>query len=236
MDKVVLKAALRESFGKSANKHLRKEGQIPAVVYKGGDKGENIQVNGNELWHALHTDAGENVIITIDISDKSQKTVIVKEMQVDPINDKYLHLDFQEISLKEKLKVKIPVVIKGEAVGVTEEEGILTQVSWEVEVECLPTAIPEHIDVNVAELRINDAIHVKDIVPPPDVVMLDDPEQVVVSVSPPQAEEEVEEELPGEEGEEPELIKKGKKEEEGEGEGEQEGPAEEAPSDKGEEG
>lgn len=227
MEKIILKATIREDKKKGC-KHLRKEGLIPAVVYKDGKEGHNVQIGTKDLWHALHTEAGENAIITMKISGgekEIKKTVIVKEKQVHPINDNFLHVDFHEISLTEKLKVSVPVRTKGEAVGVTEEEGVLTQVLWELEVECLPTNIPEHIDVNVEELKIGDAIHVKDITPPEGVVFLDDPEQVVVSVHIPKEEEEEEEEVPGEEGEvEPELIKKGKEE----GEGSEEASAEEA--------
>jgi large subunit ribosomal protein L25 len=222
MEKLILKATMREDAGKSACKHLRKVGQIPAIVYKGGKEGLKVHVDTKALWHVMHTEAGENAIITMDISggDKNlEKTVIVSEIQADPVNDKFLHVDFHEISLKEKLKVSVPLVMKGEAVGVKEEEGILTQLEWEIEVECLPTAIPENLSVNVEELHVGDAIHVSDITAPEGVVIIDDPEKTVVSVHLPKAE--VEEAAPEEEGEgegEPEVIKKGKKEEEGEGE------------------
>ena len=154
MEKIMLKASVRSDLGKSASKHLRKEGKVPGVIYKGGKAGINIQVDQNDLWHALHTEAGENAIITMDISDESkpaQKTVIVKEMQAHPLNEKFLHVDFYEVSLKEKLKVNVPVTVKGESIGVKEEDGILAQLLWELEVECLPTEIPEHIDVYVDE-------------------------------------------------------------------------------------
>lgn len=229
MEKIILKAALREGFGKGAVKCLRKEGQIPGVVYKEGKTGVNVQVDTKDLWHALHTDAGENAILTMDIAGvekRPQRTVIVKEIQADPINENVLHVDFYEISLKDKLKVKVPVAVKGEAVGVKEDEGVLAQIMWEVEVECLPTEIPDQIEINVDELRIGDAIHVEALVAPAGVAILDDPEQVVVTVNPPAAEEEPEEEIPAEGEEEPELIKKGKKEEEEEAEA---APAEKAP-------
>lgn len=231
MEKIVLKALIREGKGKGACKHMRRDGQIPAVVYKDGKTGISVQVSSKELWHALHTEAGENAIITMDISggDKPlQKTVIVKDRQLDPINDNFLHLDFQEISLKEKLKVKVPLTVKGEAKGVKEEEGVLAQLEWELEVECLPTDIPEHLDVYVDELMIGDSLHVSDVEAPQGVVILNDPEQVVVQVTAPMAEEEVVEEE-GEEGaEEPEVIKKGKgEEEEGEEGGKEDSAAEE---------
>ena len=172
-----------------------------------------------ELWHVLNTDAGENVIIDLAIEGKEKsknKTVIVKEVQHDPIKDSIIHIDFQEISLKDKLKVKVPIAIKGEAIGVSEEAGVLSQLEWELEVECLPTAIPEHIDINVDELHLNEALCIKDIVIPGDVQILGDPDQVILSVSLPSVEgdaAEGEEEEAGT-GEEPELIKKGKKEDE----------------------
>jgi len=219
MEKVTLKAELRGALGKEACKQLRRKGRIPGVTYREGKKALSVHVDSKDLWHALHTDAGENAIITMDISGGEKdlkKTVIVKEVQHDPINDKFVHVDFHEISLKDKLKVNVPIIIKGEAVGVQEESGILTQEAWELEVECLPTAIPEHIDIHVEHLRIGDSIHVKDITPPKDVVILDDPEHVVVAVIPPKLEEEEEGEEAAAEGEaeEPEVIKKGKIEEE----------------------
>lgn len=218
MEKVKLASVMREDVGKSASRHLRKEGFIPAVVYKDGKKAISVQVNANDLWHALHTDAGENAIITMSISggDKDiEKTVIVKEVQQDPVNDKFVHVDFHEISLKEKLKVNVPIVVKGEAAGVKEEDGVLSQDLWELEVECLPTDIPEHIDIHVDDMRIGDSVHVRDVAAPPNVTILDDPDHVVVAVKPPKAEEElVEEEAAEGEAVEPEVIKKGKAEEE----------------------
>jgi len=236
MDKIVLKASLRENKGKEVCKKMRREGHIPAVVYKDGKDALSLQVENGELWHALHTEAGTNAIITLSVSDgekPSQKTVILKDIQLDPISDKFVHVDFHEISLKEKLKVKVPIVAKGEAIGVKEEEGVLGQIMWDVEVECLPTAIPEHIDVNVEELKIGDSIYLKDIESPADVDVLGDPEQIVLSVHPPALEEE-EPEVEAEEGElEPEVIKKGKAEEEGE---EEEAAPEKAPEKAPEEG
>ncbi|MGB2601369.1 MAG: 50S ribosomal protein L25 [Candidatus Omnitrophota bacterium] len=224
MEKIILKAEERESTGKDVCKQLRRDGKIPAVVYKEGKKALSVQVESKDLWHALHTDAGENAIITMDISgDKAtKKTVIVQETQHDPLNDKFLHVDFHEISMKEALKVKVPIHLKGEAIGVTEESGILNQIIWEIEVECLPTSIPERIEIIVEELKIGDAVHIQEVTPPEGVKILGDPEDVVVTVTPPQAEEE-EEAVEGEEeaGAEPELIQKGKKEEEEEAEGEE---------------
>ncbi|MFH1846552.1 MAG: 50S ribosomal protein L25 [Candidatus Omnitrophota bacterium] len=220
MEKILLKAIEREGRGKGACKHLREKGQIPAVIYKAGKKAEAIQVDSKELWRAVHTEAGSNAIITMDIASGNgkhhKKTVIVQETQRDPVKDHVIHVDFHEISLTEKLKVRVPISLKGEALGVKEDGGILTQVIWELEVECLPTAIPEHLDINVSGMKVGDAVHAKEVTLPADVTVAGDPEQVVLTISMPQEEGE-EEKAEIEEGtEEPEVIKKGKKEEEGE--------------------
>ena len=229
MEKILLKAMLRDEPGKSRCKQIRKQGAVPGVVYKGGDKGFNVQVDSKELWKAMHTEAGENAIITMDIGGgkkNTEKTVMIKEIQQNPVNDKFIHVDFQEISLSEKLKVKVPVAVKGEAPGVKEDGGVFNLVLWEIEVECLPTAIPEHIDVHVENMRINESIHVRDLLKIEGVEFVEDPEQAVVSVTPPKAEEEAAPaEAAAEGAEEPEIIKKGKKEEEGEAEAEEGGAA-----------
>lgn len=217
MENINLKAFVRQETGKSAAKHVRQNDMVPGVVYKDGDKGSSVKVGLKDLLKAIHTEAGLNAIITLDISDGGKvdtRTVIVKETQIDPLTDKVVHVDFHEISLKEKISVKVPVVVKGEAVGVTEEKGVFTQALWQIELECLPTDIPEKVEVNVEPLRIGDVIHVKDLPAIPGVTVLEDAEHVVVSVHHPEAEETEE---PLAEGEvEPEVIKKGKEETEGE--------------------
>lgn len=231
MEKLQLNAKVRESFGKGGCRQLRKEGLVPGVVYKGGEEAVSIEMVKNDLWHALHTEAGENAIITLKIDGDSdqqsqEKTVILQDVQLDPINNDFIHVDFHEISLKDKLQVNVPVEAKGEAVGVKEDDGVLAQTLWELEVECLPTDIPEHLYVQVDDLRIGDAIHVSEVELPDGVEVLTDPEQVVISVNPPAMEEEEEEVLGEEVSDEPELIKKGKKEEDADMEGEKpaEGP------------
>ena len=219
MEKIKLNSAIREASGTGGAKQLRNDGKVPAVVYKSGKVGLNICADKKELWNALHTDAGENALITLDITGgtkPAKKTVIVQEIQLDPLSDEILHVDFHEISLKEKIKVKVPVQIKGEAEGV-KEGGVLNQVLWDMEVECLPTDIPEHIIIKVNDLKVNDAIHVKEVNVPEGSKFLDDAENVVVAVVPPQAEEpeEVEEAVEEvEAGSEPEVIKKGKPDDE----------------------
>lgn len=217
MEKIVMKVFVREERGKNACKYIRRDGLVPGVVYKGGKEALSIAVDRKEIWKALHTEAGENVIITLNIEDgekKTEKTVITHELQFDPIRDKIIHVDFHEITLTDIIRVGVPVSIKGEAAGLA-EGGVLNQALWEIEVECKAMDVPEHIEVHIEALNIGDAIHIKDLLNVPDgVKIIDDPEQLVVGVNAPHAEEEVVgEELETEEGVEPEVIKKGKKEE-----------------------
>lgn len=217
MERVQLKTQIREETGKKVTKGLRKAGLIPAVVYKEGKKTVHIKINEKDLLGALHTKAGENVLISLKIEDGSRRkdkgrVVIIKEIQHHPIKDQILHVDFQEISLTEKLEVDVPIVIKGEAEGVVKDEGVMEHVLWEVKVECLPADIPEKIEVDVTSMKIGDSILVKDLDTPPGVKILVDSEQTVVSLVPPHVEKPPEE-VVAEEITEPELIRKEKEEE-----------------------
>ena len=220
MEKIVLKSEERPSAGKRVAKDLRKKDLIPANVYKSGKDALNIQVAEKDLSEVLHTRAGENVIITLKISGAGKvkdKTVVIKEIQRDPVKSKILHVDFHEISLTEALEVGVPIVSRGDPEGVKKDGGILEHIMWELQVECLPTDIPEKIDVDVSNLKIGDAIYIKNIVLPEGVKALNDPELIVMIVKPPKVEVakvEVEESASSE----PELIRKKKEEalEEGE--------------------
>ena len=213
MDKSVLNVDIREATGKEANKKLRVAGSVPGVLYQKGQKATSLKMDARELFHILHTSAGENVIITLKVkssdSDKASgkdRTVIIKEIQYEPIKGDVLHIDFSEISLTDKIEVNIPIDVKGEPVGVKTDGGVLDNPLKELHVECLPTNIPEHIILHVEELKINDSFKVKDLDIPEGVTVLSDLEQTVVSVMPPRVEEEVSEEEAAEEAQEPEVI------------------------------
>ena len=229
MEKVILKAEAREGSGKATAKSLRRKNIIPAVVYKGGKDALKLQLASRDLNEILHTKAGENVIVTLKISgapDKAKdKTVLIKEIQREPIRGLILHVDFNEISLTEALKVNVPLAAHGEPVGVKTDGGTLEHVMWELQVECLPTDIPAKIEVEVSNMKIGDAIYVKNITAPEGVKILTDPELIAMIVKPPKVEvpkEEVVEGAPTE----PELIRKKKEAEE---EGEEKPEAKEAP-------
>lgn len=219
MEKVILKAEIREEFGKEVGSRMRKAGMVPAVVYKKGTKALPLKVDTRELFHVLHTSAGENVIIALNIisKDKGQmkdKTVIIKEIQYDPLKGYVLHLDFHEISLTDKINVNVAIETKGEPEGVRADGGILDHPIKELNIECFPAEIPERIDVHVEALKIGDTIRVKDLDIPAGITVLNDPEQTVCSVVPPKIEEEItEEEAAAEEAVEPEVIREKKPEE-----------------------
>jgi large subunit ribosomal protein L25 len=226
MENVILKAEVRKEAGKASAKSLRKQDTIPAVVYKGGKDALKLQFAIKDLEQVLHTKAGENVIVTLKISGgegkTKDKTVVIKEVQREPIKNRILHVDFNEISLTEMLKVNVPLAARGDPVGVKADGGTLEHVLWELQVECLPADIPEKIDVDVSILKIGDAIIVKNIAAPEGVRVLNDPELIAMIVKPPKIEvpkEEAAAEAPAE----PELIRKKKEvEEEGEEKGKEE--------------
>lgn len=212
MEKVSLKTKSREETGKEAVKKLRHQGFIPAVVYKGSSS-LNIKVPLKDLLQTIHTKAGENVIVDLQVdSKKPSRTVIIKEIQYHPVRGDVLHVDFNEISLTEVLTVKVPVVAKGEPQG-AKEGGVLEHIIWELEVECLPTQIPENIPVDVSSLNIGDSILVKDLKIPPEVKVLLDLEATVITLAAPHVEE-VEAVTAQEELTEPEVIMEKKPKEE----------------------
>lgn len=216
---VKLKAVKREGIGKEFAKKLRVNKIIPAVVYGKGFNSIPLEVNGKELESVLKSGAGENAVITLQIDgvpNLKEKTVLISDIQLNPVNDHIQHVDFHAISLTEKIRVKVPVHEKGEAPGL-KEGGVIDHVHREVEVECLPTEIPNRIDISIETLNIGDAIFVKDLILPAGVKCILSPEEKVLSVIPPMKEEvsapAAEEEAP----QEPELIKKERKEKEEEG-------------------
>jgi len=226
MERMSLETQLREERGKQLVKRLRMQGFIPAVVYKSGTDTLSLKLSGKDFTKIIGTKAGANVIINLKIaagdkkspskSAQKDKTVMIKEIQRDPVRGGILHVDFNEISLTETLKFKVKLEPKGEPAGV-KEGGTLERVIWEIDIECLPTQIPEKLEVDVSNLKIGDSVFVKNIIGAEGVKILQDPELIVMSVKPPFVEKAAE--VAPIEGapEEPELIKKKKETEEEEG-------------------
>src|SRR5687767_4081616 len=158
-----LQAEKRETRGKNEARRLRASGKIPAVVY-GTEKGKatEISVDPKVLSRILHSESGVNTLIGLDLDGNSTR-VLVKEYQLDPIDHKLLHADFYQVAMDKTLTLTVPVVLKGEARGVKQQGGIVDFVNREIEIEVLPADIPEHIDIDISELMLNQGIRVRDI-------------------------------------------------------------------------
>jgi len=215
MEEIILEAEVRSETGRGKAKDMRDAGFVPAVVYAGGKDSTPIKVSHSALVKLVHQQHRiEGVVINLKIKDDKKKSrpCLIKEIQYEPVRGGIVHVDFNEISLTKAIKVNVPVTAKGEAVGVKQEGGSLEHVLWEVEIECLPTSIPKEIEVDVTNLKMGEGVHIRDIVPPPGVKILNDQNAVVISVAAPMKVEAapVEEALEGAEKKEPEVIKEKK--------------------------
>jgi large subunit ribosomal protein L25 len=209
MEKVVLKADARQVIGKQV-KALRREGLLPAVIYGRGIEPMPISLGLHEASRVL-PGVSSSQLIEVEVDGKPH-TTLVRERQRHPITGALLHIDFQEVSMTETLRTVVSFHLHGEAPAVTRYGGILVSGLEELLVECLPGDLPEHIEVDISSLQeIGDAIHVRDIQAPAGVEILSDPEDMIVLITAPSAAEE--EEVVAAEAE-PEVIEKGKKEEE----------------------
>jgi large subunit ribosomal protein L25 len=220
---IALSGQRRERIGKGGARSSRREGMIPAVLYGHGEEPIPVNVGARDFQLALHTHRGGNPIVNLAVAGR-EYTALIRAVQYHPVSHDIVHLDFQHISLTETIEVSVNVHLVGLPVGVKDAGGILEHNLREVEVRCLPTAIPASIDAEVSALNIGDSVHVRDLVVAQDVTILNDPEAPVATVVPPTViEEKPAEELVAEPtAAEPEVIAKGKKEEEeagAEGEG-----------------
>jgi len=206
----VLTARRRDLQGKRRVRRLRRQGLVPGVVYGRDTTPLAVTVESRSLIKLLHATAREHALLTLRIEDGApwERPVLVKAIQDDPVAGHVLHVDFQVIVLTERLRVKIPVLLKGEAVGVKQEGGILEHFLREVEVECLPTEIPPSVELDISALKIGETIHVRDLVPPKGAKITTDPTGVIASVQKPR-EEKVEEAAAVTE---PEVIREKKEE------------------------
>ncbi len=217
MQQIVIEAQRREPAGKNANRRIRKSGKIPAVVYGAKRDPLPLLVDPDAVTDILHSKSGHNTIFAVSVAG-AQSNVMVKDYQLDPVRGNLIHADFYEIAMDQLLKLMVDVEMVGEAEGVKVGGGIMDVVTRSLEVECLPSDIPKSIQVDVAQLKINDYIRVKNLPVDPKVRILSEPEVVIVTIVPPVKEEVVEVAAPAAPAE-PEVIKKGKALEEGEGEG-----------------
>src|SRR3954471_102419 len=216
-----LQAEKRAGRGKNEARRLRASGRIPAVVY-GAEKNTAVEiaVDPKVLLRILHSESGVNTLIGLDGVDLAGGKVLVKEYQLDPIDHKLLHADFYAVAMDKAITVTVPIVLKGEPKGVKQQGGIVDFVNRELEVECLPGDIPEHIDVDVSELMMHQGLRVRDLQTDAKWKPISDPDMMIVHVVTVKAEEPAPAEAAAAAtaapaaAAEPEVIKKGKKEEE----------------------
>ena len=212
MHEVTLEAEIRSERGKRS-RHLRREGKVPGIFYIHGEENVTVAVPERSLHPLIHST--ETHIINLKLNDGSVKSCILRDIQFDPVTDQPLHVDFQGLRPDEKLTVEVPIVIVGATPVGVKEGGILQSVMHMLKISCLPKDIPEHVEVNPEQLAINHSIHVRDL-KVENVAILDNPDKTIVAVIPPTVEVVEEPAAATEEITEPEVIAKGKKEEEGE--------------------
>jgi large subunit ribosomal protein L25 len=191
MQRPVLTAEIREGVGKEKAKKLRSKGLVPAIFYGPRSQTIPLVIDSTELVKALQTEAGENVLIDLDIrkgSQSNRKVVMLKDIQIDPLKRVTLHTDFYEVAMDEMVTVEVPVHLIGKPEG-TKMGGILEQVRRLIQIQCLPGDIPKSIDVDVSPLKIGDSIHVQDI-HVEKAKILSDTNFTIATVVPPAVEEE----------------------------------------------
>ena len=215
-----LEAKSRDSFGKNEARRTRRGGFVPGVLYGGdGKQATPISVEPRALLKILHSESGANTLISLKMPGAGDTRVLVKEYQLDPVTHQLLHADFYRVAMDRVIEVTIPVIVKGEPKGVKQQGGILEFIRREIAIECLPGDIPEHVEVDVSELMLHQGVRVRDLPVSPKWKALSEPEMMLVHVIMPKAEEAP---APAEAAAaaatpaapaEPEVIKKGKKEE-----------------------
>jgi large subunit ribosomal protein L25 len=219
---IVVKTEKRQGLGSNASRRLRAQGFVPAVLYGESMETLPLVLSKKDVVQILRLETGENTIFKVAVEADAYDAMI-KELQVDPATDELLHVDLIRISMDKPVRVTVPVVHRGEPVGVKTEGGFVDFVTREVEVECLPRDIPENLGIDISDLHINQSFKVQGMTVPPGVKVLADPNTVLVLISLPHKEEEFpgekpEEEVAAEEPKEPEVIKK-ERAEKGEEEG-----------------
>jgi len=202
----------RTTTGTRPVRRLRKASLlIPGIVYGRAMDPMPVSVPRKALAKLLHTKAGEHALVTLKLEDGKpwEKPALIHDLQHDPVDGHVIHVDFHAIALTEQIRVKIPVILKGEPIGVKQEGGVLEQFLRELEVECLPTEIPEGIEVDVSAMTIGATVHVRDLPPPKNAKVLNDPAGAVASMQQPKVEKPEEEAAAVTE---PEVIREKKEE------------------------
>jgi large subunit ribosomal protein L25 len=214
-----IQAKLRIGRGKNDARRVRRDGLVPLTVYGGGGETVAAVAPLRDLAAILRSEAGRNTIFTIDVEGVGASEVMFHDRQIDPVRGRLIHADLTRLVKGQKIEVTVPLHLVGEPTGVKEKQGVLEQIIRELEIRCEPREIPDSIDVDVSNLDVHDVLHVSDIRVPEKVEILNPPDQVVATVGIVKEEVVAAPAIEGEEPIEPEVIGKGKKEEEGGEEG-----------------
>jgi len=213
-EEITIKAKVREGRGKNDARRVRREGLVPITVYGGGAETVAAAAPLKELAAVLRSEAGRNTIFTLDVEGIGPSEVMFHDRQIDPVRGRLVHADFTRLVKGQKIEVTVPLRLVGEPVGVREEEGVLEQIMRELEIRCEPREIPDAIDVDVSNLGVHDVLHVSDIPVGENIEILTDPDSVVATVGIVKEEVVAAPVVEEEAAAEPEVIAKGKKEEE----------------------
>jgi len=215
MERITITVEKRGETGKGGARSLRRNYMIPAILYRGGDS-LPIKIPKKEITQFINTTSGEQVMVNLQFKDGESKLALMKDYQVDPTKRELLHVDFFEVLLTEKVKVSVHITTTGESIGVKRDGGLLQNPLREIEIECLPDKIPGHVKIDISGLEIGQSLHVGDLKLEEGIKVLTNHGEVIANVIAPAVEAvaPVEEVVAAPEVAEPEVIKKGKKEEE----------------------
>ncbi|MEZ5344726.1 MAG: 50S ribosomal protein L25, partial [Pyrinomonadaceae bacterium] len=181
-EKFVVKAVEREGRGKNDSRRLRREGKIPVTVYGGGGEAVAVVAELRDLAAIIRSDSGANTLFTLQVEGHDDARVIFQDRQIDPVKGRLLHADLRRLAVGEKIELTVPVNLLGDPYGVREEGGLLEQQLREIRVSCTPSNIPDAIEANVEELKLNESIHVSELEAGDEIEILESPETLVASV------------------------------------------------------
>ena len=185
-----LDAVERDTSGKNEARRTRRDGKVPAVLYGGdGRHATSIAVEPKALLRILHSESGQNTLISLRLAGAGPSRVLVKDFQLDPVTHEVLHADFYRVAMDKAIQVTIPVTVKGEPKGVKQQGGVLEFVRREIVISCLPGDIPEHVEVDVSELMLHQGVRVRDVATDPKWKPITEGEAMLVHVIMPKAEE-----------------------------------------------
>jgi large subunit ribosomal protein L25 len=217
MNEISIDVHRRESSGKNANRRLRTSGWVPAVVYGGGKEPVPIQINRREFLDLWRHGSGENTVFLLKLAG-AKRHAMIRELQTDPVSRELVHIDFQRVVMTENVRVMVAIELTGQAYGVKNEAAVQDFVSREVEVECLPAQIPAKLTLDVSELHVGQHLEARAIALPPGVRLVTEPERTIVSLGHSRLAAGPEEKAEGlieTEKAEPEVIGRGRAEQEG---------------------